>query len=130
MPDESAESSDKLLAVLIASGRTIAEAAELARCNPKTVSQLMADPAFRRRVSQLRGEMVATVIGRLTEASTKAVDTLVSLLRSNRPADRRNAAVSLLETLVRLRGEMELEERLNALEEAANATREESAHVV
>ena len=74
--------------------------------------------------------MVATVIGRLTEASTKAVDTLVSLLRSNRPADRRNAAVSLLETLVRLRGEMELEERLNALEEAANATREESAHVV
>jgi hypothetical protein len=125
MDEQDSRNSDELLAILVAVGKPFAEAAKLAGCETAAVRRRMDDPDFRRQVSAIRNRIVATVVGRLTEASVEAVDALKAMLRSYRPADRRNAAAAILDYLAKFRTETELEERIAALEEANNTRRAE-----
>jgi hypothetical protein len=76
-------------------------------------------------VSAIRNRIVATVVGRLTEASVEAVDAQKTIVRSYRPADRRNAAAVILDYLAKFRTEPELEERITALDGSVNAQHSE-----
>ena len=78
----------------------------------------MADPAFRRRVVELRADMVARSLGRLADGMADAADTLRALLRAEGESVRLGAARALLELGTKLRESVELEERLAALEAA------------
>jgi hypothetical protein len=90
----------------------------------RTATRRWGDPAFRRRVAELRGEMVARSLGRMADGMAEAADVLRALLDAGTPpAVRLGAARALLELGVKLRESVELEERLRTLEE--NAARED-----
>jgi hypothetical protein len=110
---------DELLAALLATGTTVANAAESARMSDRTAFRRLSDSGFRRRVSTIRGQMVDAVVGRLVGASTKAVETL-SLLGAESESVRLSAAKAIVELSCRLREAGELEERVLTLEQRTN----------
>jgi hypothetical protein len=111
------------LALALAGGATVRDAARSAGMAERTAYRLWADPTFRRRVSQLRGEMTIRAVGRLTDAMSEAVDTLRALLSCESLGVRLGAARSVLQLGVELREASELEDRIAALEaEAKGAT--------
>jgi hypothetical protein len=109
------------LALALAAGQTLRDAAAAAGIAERTATRRMADPAFRRRVNELRGEMVQRSLGRMADGMSEAADVLRELLTADRESVRLGAARSLLELGVRLRESVELEERLQALEDQVSA---------
>jgi hypothetical protein len=74
------DNADEPLALGLAQGKTVAAAAKAANVSERTAYRRLADPAFRRLVRDLRGEMVSQAVGRLTALSGKALDELERLL--------------------------------------------------
>jgi hypothetical protein len=109
---------DEALALGVATGKSLREAAAAAGIGERTATRRWADPAFRRRVAELRGDMVARSLGRLADGMADAADTLRALLRAEGDSVRLGAARALLELGTKLREGVELEERLAALEAA------------
>src|SRR5215469_210279 len=68
------------LALLLAEGKTVKDAATLTETGERTAFTWLADRRFQAFVSELRGRMLDAALGRLAEAATRAVDTLVALL--------------------------------------------------
>jgi hypothetical protein len=110
------KNADERLILELAAGRTVAEAARAAHVSPRTVFRRMQDEAFRSRVQAARGEMLARALGRLADISVKAVTTLEKLLKAKAEAVRLGAARSILELGNRLRESIEMEARLQAVE--------------
>ena len=116
---------DEPLALALATGQTLRGGAEAAGIAERTATRRWADPAFRRRVAQLRGDMVQRALGRMAHGMAEAADVLRALLApAMPPAVRLGAARSLLELGVRLRESVELEARLASLEEQLAAEKE------
>jgi len=113
------ENADEALIAALASGQTVQDAAKTAGVSARTAHRRLDDPAFARRVTEARSEMVKRAVGQLAEASAEAVTTLRALLRAESETARLGAARSILELGSRLRESTELEERLSALEAAA-----------
>ena len=107
---------DEPLAVALAAGRTIREAAEAAGVGERTATRRAAEPEFRRRVAALRGAMVQAALGRLSDGLTEAADALRKLLRAKRESVRLGAARAIHELACKLRESVDLEERIAALE--------------
>jgi hypothetical protein len=119
---------DKLLLAL-ACGATIESAARECGLSPRTVYRRLADPAFRRRLGQLRADMVQRTAGALTAAGAEAVRTLLELLKpAVAPSTRLGAARAVLESGVKLRELAELEGRLAALEERVAEEQDANNH--
>jgi hypothetical protein len=109
---------DESLALGLARGLRIVDAATAASVSERTARRRMDDPAFRRRVIDLRAGMVERTVGSLAEAATEAVTTLRELLgKDTPPAVRRSAAATILSELLTHRKENDLERRLRLLEE-------------
>jgi hypothetical protein len=108
---------DELLAVAVASGKTLCRAAALVGLSERTSRRRWADSAFRARVSDLRGEMVGRALGRMARHMARAAGTLAKLLDAEHESVRLGAARALLELGVKLRETVELEQRLAAIEE-------------
>jgi hypothetical protein len=104
------------LALLLAGGHAIKSAAAEVRIGERTAHTWLEDPCFRSRVSELRGRMLETALGRLADTATRAVDTLVALLDEESGALRLRASLGILATIGRLREHVEFEERIAALE--------------
>ncbi len=107
---------DGQLVLELARGATIRDAAAATGFSEKTVSRRLETATFRRRVSQARGEMLATASGRMADGMAAAADTLRALLLAKSEAIRLGAARALLELGVKLRESVELEARISALE--------------
>jgi HEAT repeat protein len=110
---------DEALALALATGQTLRGGAEAAGIAERTATRRWADPAFRRRVGELRGEMVGRALGRMADGMAEAADKLRQLLAAESESVRLGAARALLELGAKLRESVELEERLAALEAAA-----------
>ena len=110
------KNADDALTVALAVGATVQEAARKAGIGERTVYRRLADPAFRRRVAELRGEMIGRALGKMADGMTAAADTLRKLLKAEGESVRLGAARSILELGNKLRESVELEERLCALE--------------
>lgn len=107
------------VALHLASGRTIVEAARRTKTGVSTVKHWLAEqPAFRERIARLRAELTGQALGRLTDAMSSAADCLRQLLRAKQEAVRLGAARAIIELGAKLREQVELEERLAALESA------------
>jgi hypothetical protein len=119
MADIGRRKGDAALLLALASGRTVRAAARAAGIGERTATRRLADPAFRRRVSELRAEMVERALGRAAWGMRAAADTLRQLLRAEKESVRLGAARALLELTVKLRESVELEQRLRAVEERA-----------
>src|SRR5262245_32737267 len=118
------QNADEALALAVASGQSLRDAAGSAGVSERTAARRWADPIFRRRVIELRADMVQRSLGRMADGMTEAADVLRQLLAGESESVRLGAARSLLELGVKLRESVELEERLAALEEAERARQE------
>jgi hypothetical protein len=103
---------DDLLAVALAAGQEVADAARSARLSERTAYRRLADPDFRRRVAELRGRAVDRALGRLSGTMAQAADRLKALLDSDDERVALAAARAVLEFGHRLREQVELEERV------------------
>lgn len=113
------QNADDALAVALAAGQTLRDAAAAVGMGERTATRRWADPAFRQLVSRHRGEMVSRAVGELADGMTAAAKTLRALLDCESPAVRLGAARSLLEIGVRACEAVELEERIRVLEDRA-----------
>jgi hypothetical protein len=107
------------VALALAAGYTIEAAAPRGQCAVPTVKGWLAtQPAFKRRIAELRAEMTERALGKLADAMSEAADTLVRLcVRGKTEGIRLKAAEALLTHAVKLRESVELHERIRALEE-------------
>lgn len=104
------------LALALAAGRSVADAAATAGVSVRTAWRRLADPAFAARVSALRTDMLRTAAGRLAGGMTAAADALTALLSDPDARVRLAAAGKLLELGVRVTETADLARRLDALE--------------
>ena len=109
--------SNDALIIALASGKTIVEAASASGVADRTVYRRLQDAAFRKLVSDARGEMMGQALGKLADAACRAVQTLEELLAAEAESVRLGSARTILETGSRLRLAIEMESRLLALEE-------------
>jgi hypothetical protein len=106
------------VAVRLASGFTVSAAAEASGVSAATAHRWLAEPDFKARVAELRATAVGRAIAILGEASAKACATLAELLGAGTaPGIRLSAARSIVELCLKGREALELEERLQALEQ-------------
>jgi hypothetical protein len=107
---------DALLAAL-AWGATADAAAKAAGVSVRTVTRRLADPEFRTKLQEARGDIVRRTAGALTAASQESVRTLLTLQREpTPPAVRLGAARAVLELGLKVGEAAELEERIAQLE--------------
>ncbi len=108
---------DAALALALASGATIRDAAAAAGVGERTATRRWADAAFRRQVAELRGDMVGRALGRMADGMSDAAAKLRELLTAESESVRLGAARALLELGTKLRESVDHEERLAALEQ-------------
>jgi len=106
-------------ALALAAGRTEGEAARESGAGARTIRTWLAEqPAFARRIGELRYEMTSRALGRLIDNMASASDTLGYLSRKGKSEMvRLSAARAVLELSCKARESVELEERLQALEQ-------------
>ena len=113
---------DESLLMALACGATVDNAARQAGISKRTAYRRLADPAFGRRLQQMRGDMVSRTAGTLTAAAGEAVRTLLELMKNpTSSAVRLGAARAVLEIGMKLREMADLEARLAALEQRIGA---------
>ena len=117
MTETQAEAGEKWhpLAVLVAGGMTVKDAAAQLNVAERTAYRWNALPEFRQCVGRLRSEALDASVGRITEATSKAVDKLVELLED--PQFGLQAAKAILSHVTPLTETGELRSRINALEQ-------------
>jgi hypothetical protein len=116
---------DEAILLALACGASVESAARQGRTSVRTVYRRLEDPAFRRRLLRLRGDLVQRTAGTLTAAGTEAVRVLLELLKSSVPAGvRLQAAKAVIEGGIKVREATEFEERLVALEEEAESRKD------
>ena len=107
----------ELLALEVASGASIKAGATAVNCSRNTAYHISSDPAFYQRVSAIRSEITSNTVGILTQAATKAAQTLLELVgKENEPPIRLNAAKAILGQIGPLTELGELRARIDALE--------------
>ena len=107
---------DAVLVAELAGGAAVADAARAAGMSEATAYRRLRDEGFKRRVDEARAEILARAVAMLTHASVRAVATLEGLLDSELDFARLAAARAILDVGIRMREQLDLAERLAALE--------------
>lgn len=108
----------ELLAVEVAGGSTIREAAAAVGCSESVAYHLSSSTEFRQRVNEIRSEITAGAVGSLTAGARQAVETLRVLLSNEEASVQLQAAKAILSLVGPLSELGELRSRLDALEQA------------
>ena len=111
------KNADDALVMALAVGGTVPAAAQHAGVSERTVYRRLHDPAFCRRVSAARAELLERAVGQLVATASCAAATLRQLLAAPADSIKLGAARSILEFGPKLRESTELEARLAALEQ-------------
>ncbi|HZZ77619.1 MAG TPA: hypothetical protein VFE62_03815 [Gemmataceae bacterium] len=119
--NRSRRGADEIIIAALACGSTVQQAADTAGVSRKTVSRRMAEPEFAKRVAEMRSEMVRRTASKMTDGMLEAAEVLRKLLKAKGENVRLGACRALFEHGVRIRETVELEERLQALEQRAKA---------
>lgn len=110
--------------IALARGSDSEQAGREAGVSGRTVRRWLADdPVFALDVRDARTELLQLAVGRLADASVKAVDTLVDALVTEKGQAKVQAAKVLLESCLALRESLDVEQRLAALEAAERGDR-------
>lgn len=110
------ERAEQLIASLL-SEPTYEKAAKAAGCSKATVIRRMRDPEFRAAYRAARRDLLEATLARLQQASGEAVQTLRRAMRCRSASTRVTAARSILDYALRAAELMDLEERVEALEQ-------------
>jgi len=117
---DSRKKEGETLVLALACGATVEAAARQADVSDRTVYRRLQDPKFRTQVRDARAEMVKRSAGMLTAAAGESVRTLLALQKApTPPAVRLGAARAVLELGIKVREMVELEARIEALEQQA-----------
>jgi hypothetical protein len=100
------------VALLIASGKAIKDAAAECGAGERTAHTWLEDPAYRTLIAELRGRLMNQALGKLADAAGEAVGVLRASLADANPNVRLRAAVSILDGLMKMREHVELAEQL------------------
>jgi hypothetical protein len=110
---------DEQLALALAAGLTVDEAAARIGVSKTAAFRRLRSPLIRRRVDQLRAEMVDRAVGTMAEGFVTAAATLRLLMRpSETSAIRLRAATALLDLGLKAAVVAQLEQRVAELESA------------
>ena len=112
---------DELLAAELAAGKTVRDAAAAAGVSERTAYRRLEDEAFLYRVAALRAAMIDTAAGRLADGMAAAADVLRALLAADDDRVRLAAASKLIDSGLKVRELVDLEEELAALVEQVAA---------
>ena len=116
--DDPAEHPDDVLAAALAAGQTYARAGEKVGLSERTVQKRMADPAFRDRVSALKGRAVARAVAVLTNNMSAAATVIAELMATAEDdRDRLSAAKELISLGLKARSQEEFEKQVAELAE-------------
>jgi hypothetical protein len=99
---------DTSLALALASGVSIPEAATQAEIDRRTVYRKLENPEFRRLVAEFRDRLIATALGRIADNMTRGADALAEMLDSPLPHIRIRAIRTLFTLGIRLRDSVDL----------------------
>lgn len=110
------DNSKELLAVAVASGKAIKDAAVEIGLSASRAYHITASDEFKYRVADIRREILDAAVGRLNEAAIKAVSALVSILDTGEDKDKIVAAKAILSSLGPISELAELRARLDRLE--------------
>ena len=116
MAEKEKLASDEELILALATGATVAEAAERAGVGQETVYPRLNDVEFQRAMSQARGRAFDAIVGKLAGLGAQAVGTLEQVLQQGSRCEAMRAAKIILELGPRLRMFTEFEQRIAALE--------------
>ena len=114
------------LATALATGSTVAEAAQRAGIAERTAYRRLKEPQTQQQIREVRAALLDRAVGKLADSMDAAVATLVRNLTAAPPSVQVRAAVALLEQGVKLRTSVELEQRVAAAETAV--TQEEQQY--
>lgn len=121
MPERATKPTADDLALLVASGDSVGEAAAKLGVARRTAYNWRARDDFKAAVAEHRRAKNEQAIGKLAHAATKAVETIIELAESSDvPVVRLNAARVILDNLMKLRAEA-VEGRLDEIEAKLNA---------
>ena len=117
MPEYRKKNEDALLLAL-ACGASVEAAAKQCGITDRTIYRRLKDTAFKARLQAVRSDMVGRSAGLLTAAASEAVRTLLALQKDSAPpAVRLGAARAVLEVGMKLREVVDLQNRMDELEE-------------
>jgi len=121
MSDETQSPTDIFLAALVC-GASVEAAARKAGIPRRTAYRRLKDPRFIKRFQEARAEVTKRTSALLSAGSLEATKALMELIsHKSPPATRLGAARAIIELGTKLREMVELEERLQALEERLEA---------
>lgn len=108
---------DDVLLMALAKGSTVRSAAEQASISEATAFRRLRNSEFVGELNRVRGELWNAALGKLTEASSRAVERLAKLIdEAESEAVRLSACKAVLELGGKLRDAVEFDQRLNLLE--------------
>jgi hypothetical protein len=107
---------DSLLALALASGVSIADAATQAEVGRTTIYRKLENPEFRRLVAEYRDRLIATSLGRIADNLTRGAEVLAQMLDSPKEAMRIRAARTLISLGMKLRDSVDLTMRMREVE--------------
>jgi hypothetical protein len=119
MPGGSKKTADAALVVHLASGVSPAGAAKLAGVSEATCYRRLADPDFRQRVEAARATFWERTLGILSKGAAESATVLRKLLRSDDGRIKLQAAKILIEQGCRVRDQVDIAQRIAALEKLA-----------
>lgn len=123
MPQNGKQHANQMILLALACGATPETAARQAGVSERTVHRRLADPKFRKKLDQLRSDMMQRTASGLAAAGSESVRTLLDLQKSSVPhATRLGAAKAVLEMSMKLREMTDLKERIAALEQQVGTT--------
>jgi hypothetical protein len=109
---------DELLAVALASGHTALAAAKKMKVSHTLVYSRLKEPAFARRVLEIRAEMTERAIGQTAALLQLASERLLKLLKSKNEVVALGAVRTVYDAHLKMRTNVELALRMTKLEEA------------
>jgi transposase-like protein len=113
-------------ALALARGRTISETSAETGVSERTLYAWRQEAEFKVLVQKFRHDLFDSVAGKLSSFAGKAADALESLLSCGVESCRLGAAKAVLESALRLREVLDIEERVVALENAAHEQKRKS----
>jgi hypothetical protein len=120
MPRGSRKAADDALIAALAGGNTVEGAAQIAGISRSTAFRRLKDPEFKGRVDAARADMLDRTLGHLSAGATEGAIVLRTLaVNSKDERIKLGASKALVDSVLRVRDSVILEERIKALEEAA-----------